>query len=159
MRIESTGADDEYKIWLTDDEIEDLRRHAGSQRDDIIIQLGAYVGLRAFEIPQVTPSGISTTENMNPRDVMEIGGWSSVQAIELLPQCSHRGCRRRRLRGARSVITPLTNSTCLQHGEAEVSRAVRRDGPNCDQSVNNSHPMFWRDVLHASLPPGPRSGV
>lgn len=63
MRIDATQAQDEYKVWLTDEEIEDLRRHAASRRDDIIIQLGAYVGLRAFEIPQVTPSGISTSES------------------------------------------------------------------------------------------------
>ena len=58
MRIEST-AGNEHKVWLTDDEIEDLRRAATSQRDDIIIQLGAFVGLRAFEIPQVCPRDIS----------------------------------------------------------------------------------------------------
>jgi integrase len=63
MRLEGTGAEDEYKVWLTDSEVEDLRRATASYRDDIIIQLGAYVGLRAFEIPQVTPSGISTSEN------------------------------------------------------------------------------------------------
>ncbi|MXR52315.1 tyrosine-type recombinase/integrase [Halovenus sp. WSH3] len=63
MRIEATKADNETKVWLTDSEIEDLRRAAASYRDDVIIQLGAYVGLRAFEIPQVTPSGISTTDS------------------------------------------------------------------------------------------------
>jgi integrase len=63
MRLEATGAEDEYKVWLTDGEIEDLRRATASYRDDIIIQLGAFVGLRAFEIPQPTPSGISTTES------------------------------------------------------------------------------------------------
>jgi len=44
---------DEHKVWLTDSEIEDLRRATNSQRDDLIIQLGAFVGLRAFEIPRV----------------------------------------------------------------------------------------------------------
>ncbi|MFC7059827.1 site-specific integrase [Halovenus salina] len=63
MRLEATGANGEYNVWLTDNEIEDLRRAAASYRDDVIIQLGAYVGLRAFEIPQVTPSGISETES------------------------------------------------------------------------------------------------
>jgi integrase len=62
MRLEATGAEDEYKVWLTDREIEDLRRATASYRDDLIIQLGAYVGLRAFEIPQVMPAGISETE-------------------------------------------------------------------------------------------------
>jgi len=42
---------------MTDDELEDLRRSATS-RDDLIIQLGAYVGLRAFEIPQIQPRHI-----------------------------------------------------------------------------------------------------
>lgn len=63
MRLEATRAEDEYKVWLTDSEIEDLRRASASYRDDLIIQLGAYVGLRAFEIPQVTPSGVSETES------------------------------------------------------------------------------------------------
>ncbi|MBX0287911.1 site-specific integrase [Halomicroarcula sp. F28] len=58
MRIEAT-AGNEHKVWLTDDEIEDLRRATTSQRDDIIIQLGAFVGLRAFEIPQVCPRDVS----------------------------------------------------------------------------------------------------
>jgi integrase len=61
MRIESTSGD-EHKVWLTDGEIEELRRATRSQRDDIIIQLGAYVGLRAFEIPQPTPSDITESE-------------------------------------------------------------------------------------------------
>ena len=62
MRIESTSGD-EHKVWLTDSEIEELRRATASYRDDIIIQLGAYVGLRAFEIPQVTPSNVKSTES------------------------------------------------------------------------------------------------
>jgi integrase len=61
MRLEA--AKRETKVWLTDDEVEDLRRATASLRDDLIIQLGAYVGLRAFEIPQVQPGGISTTSN------------------------------------------------------------------------------------------------
>ena len=44
-------------------EIEDLRRATNSQRDDIIIQLGAFVGLRAFEIPQVRPTDVKETES------------------------------------------------------------------------------------------------
>ena len=63
MRIESTGGEDQYKVWLTDSEIEDLRRAAASYRDDIIIQLGAFVGLRAFEIPQIQPRHIKTSDS------------------------------------------------------------------------------------------------
>jgi len=62
MRIEST-AGNEHKVWLTDSEIDDLRRATNSQRDDIIIQLGAFVGLRAFEVPQVRPVDIKETES------------------------------------------------------------------------------------------------
>jgi len=62
MRIEST-AGNEHKVWLTDSEIDDLRRATNSQRDDIIIQLGAFVGLRAFEWPQVRPVDIKETES------------------------------------------------------------------------------------------------
>jgi len=63
MRLEATKADGEYKIWLTDDEIDALRRGAANYRDDVIIQLGAYVGLRAFEIPQIQPQHIKETES------------------------------------------------------------------------------------------------
>lgn len=63
MRLEATEAENETKVWLTDSEIEELRRAAASYRDDVTIQLGAFVGLRAFEIPQVSPAGISETEN------------------------------------------------------------------------------------------------
>jgi len=62
MRLEATESENETKVWMTDDEIEDLRRAAASYRDDVIIQLGAAVGLRAFEIPQVQPQHIKETE-------------------------------------------------------------------------------------------------
>ena len=57
MRKDGTGQG--YKVWLTDEEVEQLRRSAASRRDDLIIQLGAFVGLRAFEIPQVQPKHVS----------------------------------------------------------------------------------------------------
>ncbi|MCG1004866.1 MULTISPECIES: site-specific integrase [Halobacterium] len=63
MRLEATGKDDEYKVWMTDPELEELRRHADSHRDDLIIQLGGYVGLRAFEIPQIQPRHVARTED------------------------------------------------------------------------------------------------
>jgi len=52
-----------FKVWMNDDEIDELRRAAGSRRDDLIIQLGAYVGLRAFEIPQVTPDHVRRVDD------------------------------------------------------------------------------------------------
>ncbi len=57
MRLEATNGGS-TKVWMTDEELEDLRRAAASRRDDLIIQLGGYVGLRAFEIPQIQPQHI-----------------------------------------------------------------------------------------------------
>jgi len=56
MRKERTG--NGFKVWLTDEEVEELRRAAASRRDDLIIQLGAFIGLRAFEIPQPCPKHV-----------------------------------------------------------------------------------------------------
>ena len=63
MRLEATKKEDEYKVWLTDPELDELRRAAANHRDDLIIQLGGYVGLRAFEIPQVRPKHVKRTED------------------------------------------------------------------------------------------------
>jgi len=63
MRLEATQKEDQYKVWMTDDELEELRRHAPSHRDDLLIQLGGYVGLRAFEIPQVAPQHVRRTDD------------------------------------------------------------------------------------------------
>lgn len=65
MRLEGTGKPDEYKVWMTDTELKELRRAAGSHRDDLIIQLGGYVGLRAFEIPQICPKHLKRTDDGN----------------------------------------------------------------------------------------------
>jgi len=72
MRIEATEGN-EHKVWLTDGEIEELRRATNSQRDDLIIQLGAFVGLRAFEIPQVRPVDVKETESGQYRLRVEAG--------------------------------------------------------------------------------------
>lgn len=61
MRLEATAKTDEYKIWMTDTELDELRRAAANHRDDLIIQLGGYVGLRAFEIPQIRPKHVKRT--------------------------------------------------------------------------------------------------
>ena len=63
MRLEATGKPDQYKVWLTDDELDTLRRHAGSARNDLILQLGGLVGLRAFEVPQVCPKHVKRTDD------------------------------------------------------------------------------------------------
>ena len=48
---------------MTDDELEELRRAAATHRDDLVIQLGGYVDLRAFEIPQVCPKHVKRTDD------------------------------------------------------------------------------------------------
>ena len=72
MRIEATDGN-EYKVWLTDSEIENLRRATNSQCDDLIIQLGAFVGLRAFEIPQVWPVDVKHTDSGQYRLSVQAG--------------------------------------------------------------------------------------
>jgi uncharacterized membrane protein YecN with MAPEG domain len=62
MRIGAAGRN-EHKVWLTDGGIEELRRAANSARDDLVIQLGAFVGLRAFEMPQVRPADVRETDS------------------------------------------------------------------------------------------------
>jgi len=97
MRIEST-AGNEYKVWLTDGEIEDLRRAANSTRDDIIIQLGAFVGLRAFEIPQVRPVDVKETDSGQYRLRVEAGkdtsGGGGKQRDAYLPDSVERDLQR-----------------------------------------------------------------
>jgi integrase len=61
IRLEATAKPDEYNVWLTDDDLDRLRRAAASHRDDLILQLGGYVGLRAFEIPQICPKHVKRT--------------------------------------------------------------------------------------------------
>lgn len=63
MRVESTAKEGTYKVWLTDEELEELRRNAKSHRDDLIVQLGGYVGLRAFEVPQIRPKHVKRTQD------------------------------------------------------------------------------------------------
>lgn len=63
MRLESTAKDGEYKVWMTDGKLNELCRAVASHRDDLIIQLGGYVGLRAFEIPQIQPQHVKRTED------------------------------------------------------------------------------------------------
>jgi integrase len=61
MRLEATAKPDEYQVWMTDAELDALRRAAANHRDDLILQLGGYVGLRAFEIPQIHPEHVKRT--------------------------------------------------------------------------------------------------
>lgn len=63
MRLEATKKEDQYKVWLDDRELDELRRAAANHRDDLVIQLGGYVGLRAFEVPQVCPKHVKRTSD------------------------------------------------------------------------------------------------
>lgn len=63
MRLEATGKPGQYKVWLTDSELEQLERVAESQRDHLIIRLGGRVGLRAFEVPQICPKHVRRTDD------------------------------------------------------------------------------------------------
>jgi integrase len=63
MRLEATDKPDQYKVWMNDSELDTLRRYAGSSRNDLLIRLGGYVGLRAFEIPQVCPKHVKRTDD------------------------------------------------------------------------------------------------
>ncbi|QOS10422.1 integrase family protein [Haloferax gibbonsii] len=63
MRLESTAKEDQFKVWMTDTELEQLERVAASQRDYLIIRLGGRVGLRAFEVPQICPKHVKRGED------------------------------------------------------------------------------------------------
>jgi len=52
-------------------EVDDIE--VSSQRDDLIIQLGAFVGLRGFEIPQARPCDVKETESGQYRLRVEAG--------------------------------------------------------------------------------------
>ena len=56
MRVERTNNPQFHKCWLTADEYDDLCRSTDSYRDEIIMRLGGEVGLRSFEVPQITPN-------------------------------------------------------------------------------------------------------
>lgn len=75
----------------------DLRRAAVSQRDDVIVQFGAYVGLRAFEVLQVQPQHVDTTDSGTyrlrvPRGKDTTGGGKPRDAH--LPALVERGLQR-----------------------------------------------------------------
>jgi integrase len=55
MRVERNQNHHSSNCWLTTDEYEQLRRTTNSYRDELIVRLGGEVGLRSFEIPQITP--------------------------------------------------------------------------------------------------------
>jgi hypothetical protein len=54
MRVERTTNPQFHKCWLTTDEYEQLHGTTDSYHDELILRLGGEVGLRSFEIPQLT---------------------------------------------------------------------------------------------------------
>lgn len=60
MRLEAAAKEGGYQVWITDDELEELHRATTTHRDDLIIQLGGNVALRAFEILDQTESALLT---------------------------------------------------------------------------------------------------
>jgi len=63
MRLEATAKEGQFKVWMTDSELEQLERVAASQRDHLVVRLGGRVGLRAFEVPQICPKHVKRTED------------------------------------------------------------------------------------------------
>jgi hypothetical protein len=140
MRLEATAKPDEYNVWLTDDDLDRLRR-AASHRDDLILQLGSYVGLFAFEIPQICPQHVKRTANGDhyrlrvPRgkDTTGSGGKPRDAYLPPEPDASdrpYRGTRSTRFR-RRSL-----RATCRQGGRTHWYRNVicsqqPREHPSC----------------------------
>jgi len=60
MRIDSTEGQNEYKCWLSPDEIETIEEHAKelSHRHYCITLLGSRVGLRAEEMTRIRPNDV-----------------------------------------------------------------------------------------------------
>ncbi|WP_135823217.1 site-specific integrase [Halostella litorea] len=58
MRLEETGQNGIYKVWMTDEEMARLRQAAPSARAELAILLGGYLGLKSTEIPKIRPKHI-----------------------------------------------------------------------------------------------------
>lgn len=139
MQIESTKGD-EYKVWLTDTEIDELRRATTSPRDDLIIQLRAYVGLRAFEIPQVRPAGVKESNAGQYRLRVEAGkdtgGNGGKPRDAFLPDSVERDLQRfqtprisrrtTRMSTSHSPIRAVVNRTADRAAEATGERDFRK---------------------------------
>jgi len=107
-RLEATNHDDRTKVWLTDREIEDLRRsrsrrwHRSTSSGPTTASTSGSAFLEG-RIPAVARGNLAmptfrsvsshdlrrrfaqrllVDEAMNPRVVIQVGGWNSFQAIE-----------------------------------------------------------------------------
>ena len=124
MCVEATDWN-EHKVWLTDNEIEVLRRATNSQRDDLSIQFGAFVGLRALEIPQVRPGTSSRLTAGNIGSVSKPGKTPTATAgnptMPSFPTTS-----------STTSNATRTNTTLLRKSlySFETARRPRRDPPD-----------------------------
>lgn len=142
MRVESAGGQ-EHKVWLTDSEIEDLRRAANSQRDDLLVQLGVFVGLRAFEMPQVRPTDISTSDRGQYRLRVQSGkdttGGGGKERRAFLPDSVERDLQRYQNEqniAPREPYIDLTQSGVRGAVRRLTERAARRTGVEDFQKVS-----------------------
>jgi len=141
MRIESTKGN-EWKVWLTDTEVEELRRATTSQRDDLIIQLGAYVGLRAFEIPQVRPADVKETEGgqyrLRVRSGKDTAGGDGKPRDAFLPDSVERDLQR--FQNAENIAP---NDPYIELSQPGVRAAVRR---TADRAADDTGEEDFRKV-------------
>jgi len=92
MRLESIGKEGQYNVWMTDDDLAELRRATTTHRDDLIIQLGGFVGLRAFEMLQVCPKHVKRTDDVEG-DLHRYQNVESLARDEPFIDLSERGVR------------------------------------------------------------------
>lgn len=58
MMVERNTNQQSFNCWLSVEEYEQLRRSTESYRDELVIRFGGEVGLRSFEVPQITPEHV-----------------------------------------------------------------------------------------------------
>lgn len=63
MRVEETAQGTE--VWLTDHEYSELRRASETYREELVLRLGAEVGLRPAEMAQIRPEHVTTYRHEN----------------------------------------------------------------------------------------------
>jgi hypothetical protein len=95
MRLVTTGKRNEYNVWLTGDELDQLCRAATTVHSNHICQLSEHVSLRVFEISQICPSYVSrinddTHYHLRASSEKDTTGNSSSPHVAYLPACVER---------------------------------------------------------------------
>jgi integrase len=62
MNLQQHANRDDYKVWLSEQEVPTLLEHAPNASAKIAFGLGAYCGLRSFEVAKVQPDDIHDTD-------------------------------------------------------------------------------------------------